>query len=99
MDILLVVIIFLGALIFCKELMEDVYAPEEHQEFAADMACSVVTIAGLVPWCIACSVPLSMLNAGLDALPYACYLYLIPICYFFTRRLFFPKTEKRGNPI
>ena len=82
------------AMIFCKELMEDVYAPGEHQEFSADMSCSVVTIAGLIPWCIACSVPLSMLGAGFDALPYACYLYLIPVCYFFTRRLFFPKTEK-----
>ena len=82
------------AMIFCKELMEDVYTPEEHQEFSADMSCSVVVLAGLVPWCIACSVPLSMLGAGFDALPYACYLYLIPICYFLTKRLFFPVTEK-----
>ena len=82
------------AMIFCKELMEDVYTAEEHQEFSADMSCSVVVLAGLVPWCIACSVPLAMLGAGFDALPYACYLYLIPLCYFFTRRLFFPKTEK-----
>ena len=82
------------AMIFCKELMEDVYSAGEHQEFSADMSCSVVTIAGLVPWCIACSVPLSMLGAGYGAIAYACYLYLIPICYFFTRRLFFPHKEK-----
>ena len=82
------------AMIFCKELMEDVYADATHQEFAADISCSVVTIAGLIPWCIACSVPLSMLGAGFDALPYACYLYLIPLCYFFTKRLFFPNKEK-----
>ena len=82
------------AMIFCKELMEDVYTDATHQEFAADISCSVVTIAGLIPWCIACSVPLSMLGAGFDALPYACYLYLIPICYFFTKRLFFPNKEK-----
>lgn len=82
------------AMIFCRELMEDVYAPAEHQEFSADLSCSVVTIAGLIPWCIACSVPLSMLEAGYDALPYACYLYLIPICYFFTRRLFFPQKSE-----
>ena len=83
------------AMIFCKELMEDVYPEAAHQEFSADMSCSVVTIAGLVPWCIACSVPLAMLDAGFDAIPFAFYLYLIPICYFFTKPLFFrKKTEK-----
>lgn len=81
------------AMIFCAELTEDAYrdAAGGRQEYAADLSCSVVTLAGLVPWCIACSVPLRMLDAGYSALPYAFYLYLIPICYFFTKRLFFPK--------
>ena len=80
------------AMIFCAELTEDTYrdAGGGRQEFAADLSCSVVTVAGLVPWCIACSVPLRMLDAGYSALPYACYLYLTPVCYLFTKRLFFP---------
>lgn len=85
------------AMIFCSELMGEAYpeSGEGRQEFAADLSCSVVTLAGLVPWCIACSVPLTMLGAGFNALPYACYLYLIPLCYFLTKRLFFPNSERK----
>ena len=48
------------------------------ESLALDLANSGVITAPLVPCCIACSVPLSMLGEGLSALPYACYLYLIP---------------------
>lgn len=74
------------------QLVSAVYAADgaEHEELAMDIANSGVTIAGLVPWCIACSVPLSMLGVGAEALPYACLLYLIPLCYLFTRRRFYP---------
>ena len=34
-----------------------------------DIANSGVTIAGLIPWCIACAVPLSMLGVGVEACP------------------------------
>lgn len=59
-------------------------------ELAMDIANSGVTIAGLVPWSIAVSVPLQMLGAKSSAIPYAALLYLIPLCYLFTRRHFFP---------
>lgn len=55
-------------------------------ELAQDMANSVVVIAGLVPWCIACSVPLSMFGVSFRAIPYSVYLYLLPVCYALTRR-------------
>ena len=87
------------ALVFCKELMEKTYldAGATREELALDLSCSVVTVAGLVPWCIACSVPLSMLDAGVSAIPCACYLYLVPICYFFTKRWFFPAKTKKNE--
>ena len=80
------------SIMIAHQLMGSIYAKEgkEHEEFAMDIANSIVVIAGLVPWSIACSVPLSMLNIGISALPYACYLYLIPICYLFTKKFFFP---------
>ena len=80
------------ALMMSHQVLGSIYAKEgrEHEEFAMDMANSVVTIAGLVPWSIACSVPLSMLGVGVEALPYASLLYLIPICYLFTKRFFYP---------
>ena len=74
------------------QLMGKIYERDgaEHEEFAMDIANSGVTISGLVPWCIACAVPLSMLGVGVEALPYASLLYLIPICYLFTKKFFCP---------
>ena len=79
------------------QLIGELYAREgkEHEELALDLSNSVVTIAGLIPWSIGCSVPLSMMNAGVSALPYACYLYLIPLCYFFTKKYIFPTEERK----
>ena len=57
-------------------------------ELAMDMANSGVMLAGLIPWAIACSVPLSMLDVGVEALPRCVLLYLVPLCYLFTRRFF-----------
>ena len=78
------------------ELVGAVYARDgaEHEEFAMDIANSGVLIAGLIPWCIACSVPLSALEVSAAAVPYACLLYLIPLCYLFTKRFFFPAKSK-----
>jgi len=80
------------AMVFCKELLGKTYrdAGCPPEELTSDIACSVVTIAGLIPWCVACSVPLAMLGAGFDSIGYACYLYFIPLCYLFTKRHFFP---------
>lgn len=71
-----------------NQLMEGVYHKREQSadQLSLDISNSVVVIAGLVPWCIASAVPLSMLNISAAALPYACLLYLIPLCYGVTRR-------------
>ena len=82
-------------IIMTYQVMAKVYEDEgaSKEELAMDIANSGVTISGLVPWCIACSVPLSMLEVGPSALPYACLLYLIPICYLFTKRFFYPEKK------
>lgn len=87
------------AIMMAHQLLGSIYEKEgkEHEEFAMDIANSIVTIAGLVPWSIACSVPLSMLGVGISALPYACYLYLLPICYLFTKRFFYPTKLKKNE--
>ena len=50
-----------------------------------DIENSVVPLCGLVPWCIACSVPLGMLGLDARSLPLAFYLYLLPL-YWLLRR-------------
>lgn len=87
------------SIMMAHQLMGSIYEKEgrEHEEFAMDIANSIVTIAGLVPWSIACSVPLSMLGIGISALPYACYLYLLPICYLLTKRFFYPTKSVKNE--
>ena len=88
-------------MVFCNQsvmvLMDEQLLAESYEirgasrlERAMDIANSGVTIAGLVPWSIALTVPLSMLGADLRAVPYAALLYLIPLCYLFTKPLFRP---------
>lgn len=82
------------AMIFCAELTETMYGEGNRLEMMSDLSCAAVPTAALVPWCISCSVPLNMLGVGPDALRFACYLYLLPLCYFFTKRLFFPQAAQ-----
>jgi len=72
----------------CRQCMSRNYedTAEGRTALMMDIENSVVTIAGLVPWCIACSVPLRMLGCSLSALPFASYLYLIPLCWHFSLR-------------
>ena len=67
----------------------------DREELAIDIENSGILIAGLVPWSIACSIPLAMLGADVSALPYAFLLWLIPGCYLFTKRRFYPS----GGPV
>ena len=76
------------ASIMVQQLMGRTYASRE--ELAMDIENSVILIAGLIPWSIACSIPLSMLGSGPEALPYALLLWLIPACYLFTKKRFYP---------
>lgn len=90
--------------VFCNQsvmvIMDEQLLKESYQrrgasslERAMDIANSGVVLAGLVPWSIALTIPLTMLGADLSAVPYAVLLYLIPLCYFFTRKFFVPAQE------
>ena len=61
----------------------------EREELAMDIENSGILIAGLIPWSIACSIPLAMLGADASALPYALLLWLIPLCYLFTKKRYY----------
>lgn len=86
------------SVLMAVNLWDDAYGKDGRgrAEFAQDIYNSIVTIAGLVPWCLACYGPLEILGAGFGALPYAALLYLTPLCYLFTKRWFFP-SDKIGK--
>ena len=64
-------------------------AYQDREELAMDIENSGILIAGLIPWSIACSIPLAMLGADASALPYALLLWLIPLCYLFTKKRYY----------
>ena len=59
-------------------------------EKALDMENSGIVISALIPWNIACSIPLQMMGAGSGAVIYAVFLYVLPICYALTKKKFYP---------
>ena len=69
-----------------EQLLGRVYTSRE--ELAMDIENSGIMLAGLIPWSIACSIPLAMLGAGNGAILYAFLLWLIPICYLGTKKKF-----------
>lgn len=58
------------------------------RELAIDMENSVILIGGMVPWSIACTVPLGFMGADPSAVPYALFLWLVPLCYWITKKKF-----------
>ena len=67
--------------IMLSQLSEPLYRAEEKEEKMLDMENSVILTAGLVPWCIACSVPFEMMGVGTKGVLYAFYLWLLPACF------------------
>lgn len=59
-------------------------------EKALDMENSGILISALIPWNIACGIPLQMMGAGSGAVIYAVFLYVLPICYALTKKKFYP---------
>ena len=89
-----------------SQLLPEVYQKHGHSPtvLAMDLSNSGVVMVGMIPWAIAVSVPLSMIGAGPESIPYAALLYTIPLCYLFTRRFFLPAQNRlhsaeRNSPL
>ena len=94
-----------SAMVFCNQtiatlmvgnLMKGSYRESgaSKEELAIDMENSVILIACAVPWCIGCTVPLNFFGVGVGAMKYAFYMFLVPVVYLFTKRLFYRGEEK-----
>ena len=69
------------------QLTADIYTTHNltREDLAADLSNSIVTIAGLVPWSVACAVPLSVLHIDSGAVLYSVWLYLVPLYQLFVQ--------------
>lgn len=90
----------IGTVMFCNQTITTLLSGEvlsepyrqtcgSMQELAIDMENSNIVAAGFIPWCLGCKVPLTFMNVGPEAVPYAVYIFLIPLCYLFTKRIWF----------
>ena len=92
----------LGAgMIFCNQSVVIVMGNQllhrcytDPNEQAVDMENSGIVLSALIPWNIACSIPLVMLGVDQRAIPYAVLLYMIPLVYGLTKRYVYPHKEK-----
>ena len=87
------------ATLICNDLMTKPYLETggTREELAIDMENSLIVVCALIPWCIACSVPLTFFNAGIGAIPWAVYLYAVPLVYLFTKRRWFVDRPDDGQ--
>ncbi|KYC40157.1 sodium:proton antiporter [Scytonema hofmannii PCC 7110] len=69
------------AILMTYQLMKDKYEQEKmsHYQLAIDIENTAVVLAPLVPWNIAGLVPATVLMTDSGFIPYAVYLYLIPV--------------------
>ncbi|NMN00031.1 sodium:proton antiporter [Bifidobacterium sp. DSM 109958] len=54
--------------------------PSANARQAIDLEDSAVIVPALIPWSIACAVPLSTIGAPASSIAFACFLYLLPVC-------------------
>lgn len=79
--------------IFKKPYEED---GATREELAIDIENSVIVLSGVVPWAIACSVPLKFMQVGFGAVPLSILIFLIPITYGLTKGHFFPGSTRKA---
>lgn len=68
------------AILLTQQLVEQNY--EDDRQLALDLENTVVVLAPLIPWNIAGLVPATALLTDWGFIPYAFYLYLLPILTF-----------------
>lgn len=85
-ELTMVLISVVSAAISCNQTLAALLTDQltkklvpDGRERASWMEDSVIVIAALIPWTIACSVPLSIVQADARAVLYASYLYLLPL--------------------
>ena len=70
------------AIVMNQEIMERYYKEKglSEMDMARDVANTVLNLVGMIPWAIACSVPLANMGGTAASIPFAVFLYLVPLC-------------------
>jgi NhaC family Na+:H+ antiporter len=65
--------------------MRGIYSEKglDNNSLALDLEDSSIVVAPLIPWNIAVAVPMVILSVGVSCIPYAVFLYILPIYRIF----------------
>ena len=76
------------AVMLTHQLAQETYEKKQVNRYrlALDLENTVIVISPLIPWNIAGAVPAAALSADSGFIPYALYLFFVPLTYFFTRK-------------
>jgi Na+:H+ antiporter, NhaC family len=76
------------AVMLTHQLIRKTYEKKRLSNYrmALDLENTVIVISALIPWNIAGAVPAAALSADAGFIPYALYLFLVPLTNFFTRK-------------
>ena len=77
------------ASMMCNDFLAKPYQEQgaSKEELAMDIENSVIVLAAVVPWTLACAVPLQFMQVGYEIVPLSFYLFLIPICYAIQKKV------------
>lgn len=76
------------AVMLTHQLTQSAYEKKRLSRYrlALDLENTVIIVSPLIPWNIAGAVPAAALAADSGFIPYALYLFFVPLTYFFTRK-------------
>ena len=79
------------AIMLCSDLMTKPYLQTggNRRELASDIENATVLLSVIIPWNIACTVPLEMMGVGVKTLMYSYLVFILPVIYIFTKRIWF----------
>jgi NhaC family Na+:H+ antiporter len=88
------------AILLTQQLVQQRYQGKKqgNEQLALDLENTVVVIAPLIPWNIAGFVPATILDVDAGFIPYAIYLYLLPLLNLVSIHLNTPPRRKVLNP-
>lgn len=76
------------AVVLTSEIMKVCYNQSDNDQFSLDIENSGILISALIPWNIAALVPTTTLNVSIAGyVPYAFYLYILPLVYLIATRI------------
>lgn len=79
------------AVVMAEQIIENIYDEKKIKrvDLAKDIENSAIVLPGIIPWNIACYIPCTMFGiTGVKFIPYATYIWLIPLCTYIYYRFF-----------